>query len=485
MESSESTQAIVALEDDAPEVLFEKSLVGDLHFWPVVRIGLARASADNELGTATIRRRQSRAQYLKSLADGLVVPNPRSSRHVPRDLDLLFLVNSRTNNLTPRGYENWLVGDLAAHAPARSAIMQDQPFPRRGKHPQPVFDNTFSEKDLALRVSLLSRNTPVSHESVEQLQRFTREVIDRFDYPVEPSTAARMGAGLLRVTKQLVAYQQVYGRFLDRVRPKTLIMGNASYMNRSPLLPLLRQRGIPVHEPQHGWIGPAHGAYNFGAAFSEPALQAYLPDSLLTFGEFWSESIRHPARRVAIGKASLETAAREERIGFSERDRILLVSSIYRTDELMRLARMLRARLPGSLTVVVRPHPSERLGATATFSEALSVHGIELDDQSDLYRSMAAARVVVGYASTVLFEALPFGVRTFVIGSPLSDLYTPREIFGERLAVDESGVERILEASRAAPGGDSATPVDRVWKPNAIENFTAFLREKDGRPGTD
>lgn len=474
MKSSQSTEAIVALEDDAPEVLFEKSLVGELHLWPVVRIGLARASADNELGTTTIRRRQSRVQYLKSLVGGLVVPNARSSRHVPRDLDLLFWTNSRTNNLTTRGYGNWLVGDLASGAPIPSAIIQDQPFARRG--PQPVFKNTFSEKDLALRVSLLSRNSTVSEESLKQVQRFVREVIDRFDYPVDPSTVARMESGLLSVTKQLVAYQRIYARFLDRVAPKTLILGNASYLNRSPLLPLLRERNISVHEPQHGWIGPAHGAYNFGAAFSDPSLKAYLPDSLLTFGEFWSDSIRHPSRKVAVGKASLEHAAQREHVDFTQRGRILLVSSIYRTDELIKLARMLRAKLPDSQTVVVRPHPSERPAAAEIFADAISVDGVELDDESDLYRSMATARVVVGYASTVLFEALAFGVPTLVIKSPLSDLYTPREIFGERIAANGAGVERILEASREALAADASARVDRVWKPNAVQNFNAFLR---------
>lgn len=475
MESSQSTDAIVALEDDAPDILFETSLVGKLHLWPVVRIGLARASADKELGTTTIRRRQSRLQYVQSLVGGLVLPDPRSSRHVPRNIDLLFLVNSRTNNRTPDGLENWLVGGLAANAVPSSAILQDQPFERRGRYPQPVFPRSYSEKDLALQVSLLSRNTKVSDDSVKQIQRFAREIIDRFDYPVEPVTASRIESGLLGVTKQLTTYQRIYGRFLDRVQPRSLFMGNASYLNRAPLMPLLRERGISVHEPQHGWIGPAHGAYNFGAAFSDPELQAYLPDSLLTFGDFWSESIRHPARKVAIGKESLERAVRHELVPFDERYRVLLISSIYRTDELMRLAQMLRARLPESLKIAIRPHPSERPTAAQTYAEALAINGVELDQESDLYRSMATARVVVGYASTVLFEALPFGVKTLVIESGLSNMYTPREVFGDRIAVNGSGVETIHRASLAPAEADTSALVERVWKRGAVDNFNDFL----------
>src|SRR5690606_32438635 len=103
------------------------------------------------------------------------------------------------------------------------------------------------------------------------------------------------------------------------------------------------------------------------------------------------------------------------------------------------------------------------------------IDGVELDQESDLYRSMATARVVVGYASTVLFEALAFGVRTLVIESGLSDMYTPREVFGDRIAVNASGVETIHRASLAPTEAETSALVERVWKRGAVDNFNDFL----------
>lgn len=131
MESSQSTSAIIALEDDAPEVLFEVSRAADIHLWPLMRMSLARASAFRELGTAPIRsKRHHRSQHVWTLFSELILPNRRSSRHVPKDADTLFIVNGTTMNSTVRGHEDWLVGELAANSPGESVILQDRPFSR-------------------------------------------------------------------------------------------------------------------------------------------------------------------------------------------------------------------------------------------------------------------------------------------------------------------------------------------------------------------
>lgn len=481
MESLRSIEALVALEDDAPEVLFEQSRVAPVHLWPLIRASLALANSNAELNRLELSnlpssRRQPRFQYHRSLTSELLLPNPRSSAHVPRNIDNLFIVNGTTTHPTAQGQEDWLVGDLASNSPSASAILQDRALPRfPPRSDRPTFAQTFSHKDRALLVGLASRRTRLTDADIKQVRRFIGEVTALIDFPMAPATIARLEAGMLAVSQRLAAYARIYGRLLDRIGPRSVIMANASYMNRTPLLPLLRQRNIPVYEPQHGWIGPSHASYNFGAAFSEPELKAYLPDVLLTFGDFWSDAIHHPSAKVAIGKASLEKAVTRAQEGLTTRDRILLVSSVYRTDELIGFARLVRQRLPRELTVVIRPHPSERPSSETSFAEAIRHDGIELDDETDLYRSLARSRAVVGYSSTVLFEALALRVPTLVLDSPLASLHTPLEVFGHRLSVDTEGADRVVQAAEGKSENESSVDVSRIWRPKAIRNFNAFI----------
>src|SRR5690606_22245415 len=123
----------------------------------------------------------------------------------------------------------------------------------------------------------------------------------------------------------------------------------------------IRRNEIPIAEPQHGWVGESHAAYNFGKAFFGSELEQYLPDYLLTFGEFWSEGLRTPSLQVPIGKPYLEMMAKTHPA--TTRDQILVTSSIYKTEDLVRLALAIRDGTPRDITVAVRPHPRERVRA--------------------------------------------------------------------------------------------------------------------------
>src|SRR5690606_16832774 len=60
-------------------------------------------------------------------------------------------------------------------------------------------------------------------------------------------------------------------RLLDRVKPKIVVFDNGSYTYHGEFVGLMKDHGAYVAEPQHGWIGPTHPAYNYGPLFNEPA----------------------------------------------------------------------------------------------------------------------------------------------------------------------------------------------------------------------
>lgn len=478
MNSSNSTEALVALENDGPDVLFEKALTVDMHLWPLIRLPLARWSVNEELGTSDARPAPTphttgsiRRAMIKRYSDAFIA-NPYSSSRAGKQADVMFIVKGGTSALTSRGLENWLVHDFAQSLGHEAVILQSLPIPRSPEG-TPAFARTYSYQDAMLRASLRSRRNRLSEDEVTHTKRVVSEIIRNYPMDVSDEVAAKVVRLALSSLREIPGHRTEFAGLLRRADPKVVIMDSASYVNRPGITKAIRDHGVMIVEPQHGWIGKPHAAYNFGAAMSSPTLTEYLPEVLLTFGDFWSTDIRHPGRIVSIGKPYLERKALEHSAAVAKR--ILLVSSVYRTDELMRTAVELRDRLPEDWTVSLRPHPSERPRAREQFSGALSETRIELDLEPDVYASFGRAAAVYGYASTVLFEALAFDVPVFVFESGLADLYAPTHVFGKRITSPAdlgSSVEFVLSGRRDV---NEQAMVDHIWKPGAVANFSNFM----------
>jgi hypothetical protein len=207
-----------------------------------------------------------------------------------------------------------------------------------------------------------------------------------------------------------------------------------------------------------------------------PELFATLPDELLTFGEFWSSSIEHPARVVAIGKPHMDTM-RHDLIAFGERPRtVLIASSVSEPDAMSSFVIAVRDALPSEWTIVFRPHPSERSTQHERYARLVSASRIEFDSQTDVYESLKTCRAVIGVASTVLYEALAMGCHVFVRDSPYADFYLD-DVFGTPLRDPASlaSMAQTLMHDVAPDCGEGQ--VDRFWKRNAVENFAQHLAD--------
>jgi len=470
---SRGTEALLALEDARPDLLLETVPGTDTLVWPLLRMPLAQTTAESELGTSAVRRRTTRAQALLR-AVARAVPSRHDSRAAPR-AGLLFIAGGGTTTRTRRGVRNWLIGSFADAFGDDAVIVQDAPLARRAEPAdRPAFARTYSFDDAASRTDVAARLRPLPEPALSHADAVIAAILAAFDHPVEPARLDRVRQQVLYRLGRLRHLDLEFARLLDRVDPSLVVMDGACYGGRSTVIRELKRRGIPVAEPQHGWIGPTHAAYNHGAAMWSGDLRRTLPDALLTFGPFWSSGLRSPVPAVAIGKPHLDEAIRAREDG--PRERVLLVSSVFDTAELTRVGLTLRRALPSRWRVVVRPHPSERRVADRVFAELLATDGVELDASSDLYDALSAADTVVGFASTVLYEALAFGARVLVIESALADLYADRAVFPHRIGDEESVL--AAAAGIAVGGAQDPVPTGRssgVWIDRPVERFTDFV----------
>lgn len=478
MISSEGTEALIALEDAGPDVLFESLPDSGARIWPLLRWPVARSMAEIELNTIAVRGVSSRRKAIVRAARQ-VIPSPYHSARIRRDKDFMFVVDGGTSRLTPTGRANWLVDDFANAVAGRSVVLQDLDIDRSAVAQRPDFDDTFTFIDSLTYVDGATKIAPLGDEAKDFVRSVVRETFRQLPFDVDAARSAAVEDEVVYRCARIRHLNRRFEKTLDRVHPKAVFMQTGAYGDRSSLISILKKRGILVAEPQHGWIGPCHAAYNFGAAMSTPELQACLPDVLLTFGDFWSSIVRYPGEIVSIGKPHIDASA-----SASVADRpleVVVVSSVYARDTIVRYTRVLRDHLPPSWKVVFRPHPSERASATEIYSELVGESRIEFDDRADVYETLSTVRGVFGFASTVLYEALAFGCHVSVFDSPLADLYIDDAIFGERVS-DERSLQRaaagLVDSSGHGDTGISPTVLEQIWKPNATENFRRFVEDR-------
>ncbi|GAA4165603.1 hypothetical protein GCM10022286_29110 [Gryllotalpicola daejeonensis] len=487
------TEALVALEDAAPDVLFETFPGTDLAIWPLLRWPLIRSMAEASSGgedaadagsDASSGAALPGAKAQKSLrqraweTSQVVLPNPHSLRKA-RGRDLLFLVSGTTLAQTDAGVKNWLVGDFAVAEGGRSAVLQDRGIKRRPSAAErPSFEATYS---LDREIFLARRDAaahPLSTSAQASVHAAVRGIYAVLPFDVPDSAIERTAAWV--VTRGQIASHlgKQFAPLVDRMKPKAAIMQTAAYLNQPSLISVLKDRGVRVIEPQHGWIGPSHGAYNFGAAITRPEFARFMPDTLLTFGEFWSDKVRFPGEKVAIGKPHLEQTAAKAPAPAEREKTVLVVSNRYQEEVTTRLVTDIRDALPGEWRVLFRPHPSERALVAQRYPGLIGEDRISIDTALDVNETLARSRAVFGYFSTVLYEALAFGCEVFVFDSPMADVCADKEIFGERVSDAESVRSAVDVVLGAAPSALQAAPglLESIWKPHAVENFRAFVR---------
>ena len=197
-----------------------------------------------------------------------------------------------------------------------------------------------------------------------------------------------------------------------------------------------------------------------------------LPQTLLTFGEFWSAGVRFPGAKVAIGKPHLAELAATHGERMPDKS-VLVLANVFARDEITAFVRALHASLPPGWTVRVRPHPSERSRAAELYPELATMQATVFDTTPDALVSVAASSALFGMASTVLYEALGMARPVFVIDSPLADFGAAESIFGPR--VDAENVAPVIAS---IVGGHTRATVPEspreIWAPNPAEAFAAF-----------
>lgn len=458
MRLSGSTAALVALEDRAPDALFATLPGTGIPLWPLLRWPLSESIMLTQYEGALPPRHESTLSKALRFAR-TAMPSSDWSRSLRGPYPVLFFGTGSRNVPTPEGMANPLLGPFAETLGGRAAMLQYEPIPRGRRH---AFEPTATFEDAVVTAELRARLRPVPASVLAEARDVAEELFRLVDHPVSEALKATALRNFgLRVTRA-ASFAESYGRVLDRVAPQLLILQQAAYGDRSVFVRAAHERGITVAEPQHGWLGGAHGAYHFGAAASDPRLRSALPDTLLTFGQYWSDSVSAPFSTVAIGRPGLEDAG-DAAPPLDERPLdVVVVSTVVGPDDLSDFTLRLRDVLPEGWRVKFRLHPKERGMFDQLYPRLVGQARIELDTEPNPHVSFGSSRIMVSANSTSLYEAIALRTPVIVRETSMSDDYTDPEIFTNRVAQGADPAPALTRAIDSPELDLSPALVERV-----------------------
>lgn len=433
----------------------------DIAAWPAVRNEVIRKILGDLLyPTAPLVDPHRRPSYFQAARSGLHASR-WNQLHPPRESEVLIVATGsglRPNEgLLFNSYTDPFAVELAGRAWTYESVFENRWRGRRSNDRL-----TFALPDrIWVGIRSLSpvqkRHLEVAHSIREIVAERARTVLQmpfslEFLRYVEALAASR-----------LAAYRVVAGhveRLLDRVQPRLILVEGGCYGHNAVLNTVAHRRGIRVAELQHGMITRGHDVYNVALAMAvDPGYRRSQPDTLLTYGDWWSAQITAPVgTKVTIGDPRRKLPPLVDR---QASRRVVVVGDGIETDWYVDQTRRLQGAAGSTWHVVFRPHPLERrrLGGRQ--------HPVELDTEPDVARSLANAHAVLAEASTVMFEAI--GVTPLVIAL---DTAKSRFYLGEHPFPRLGEAQDVLQLLERPP---AEVVAEAFWADGWRERFRAFV----------
>lgn len=365
---------------------------------------------------------------------------------------------------------NWITDYCAQAIDSHSQVVE---LSKRWAYARPrAHPDVSTQHDwIALQARLVARWRRLDDGELRAIDRYLELLRGAFGDTLKPIHFQHMRRALQVSAASATAWHSGYQRFFDRRRPRLLQINAASYGGMwAYVVRWARAAGIPVAEFQHGYIGLDHYAYNYAPALAGSSYAQGLPDYLLTFGQYWADSVRTPSQTIVIGSPRMGDHARATP-PLGAAPYVLLASTGVGAEFYLAVVQGLLRVLPAGFQVRFRPHPGERQVAAANYAALLADDRIVLDVEPDVYRSIAGAALVVGDISTLMFEAIGLGVPTRVIDCDIARRRMPASIFR---FLDYAEVPALLV--RCEPYGERDEALRaHVWAPDWRERYRAFV----------
>jgi len=461
---------ILAVEDDARLVEFKTS-EGRFLLWPLVRNWVLRSLIEAQLNVPWTRTESDRRRPV-----GFATAVARSLLHNAakgKTSGSVMVMGSGAGNILENGLIfNRLSDHFISTAPDITIAVEDLfgvewPFPR--KNEAVLLSSPFEVQAAVMaRVLVRPRHTRQAAELLDFVSARTRTIL-QWDF-----TAIQRNSLVNTLARQIAGIKSraaIYERLLRRTGVRLLLKEEGCYGHASVINVVAREMGVTVAEFQHGTIHVGHDAYNFAPAlrFNEEYARS-LPEYLLTYGRWWSHNVNASVTTEIIGNPHRTEHLRRIQPDAEPGRDILILGDGVRSGEYLEFAARLSRGSGGSRRIIYRPHPLERHEFTSSRKSSLP-QGVVIDANRDLYTTFQTADVVIGEASTALFEAIGIVRRILIWDTPMSRFCYPQHPFQSFSTLDN-----LVEGLRDETYGEVAsTDIEDMWATDWRSRYLNFI----------
>jgi len=447
--------------------------IGPLHLWPLVR--------SNILSKYEIKKRgYSKPHYISNKYNMI---SPKLWKHhfktvyllnIRRDcFDILFFGTAalRYFNKEKEFYENRLYGKYFESF--SKPLNFESNFQGFFPHILPKSENTFIFETLNI---LLKLNAEINKKNINTVKKdeiapFLKAVNSAFP-GIVPNDYIEIA--ITKILNRFPIIKQFYfNKVIPRVRNKIVFVHCASYLGSGAVLTkILHLAGFKVIEVQHGFTSKEDYPYNYPQDLIENKnhqCREYLPDYLLMFGEYWAERIRTSSKKIVVGYPYLnKLSGKLIQKNTPELKTILIVSQGTISGRMVKIAKKL-SRAFSDYKIIFKLHPGE-IPFKERYSSLKNLSNIEIIGNYNIFELIAKNKIIIGYNSTTLIEALKFpGKRIFI----LENNDVPEEI-GYKF----SNIDKLIEVIRDNTKGYSKAKPEYFWASNWEERFRDFMKNE-------
>lgn len=262
-------------------------------------------------------------------------------------------------------------------------------------------------------------------------------------------------------------------KLFQKKEPKLMVINTASYGGiNAPLLKMAKELKIKTAEFQHGVIEKSNLVYNYPLPYLEKSVfQDYLPDYLLTFGDYWGEKTQTSSTIVSIGHPEFSKSIKKYSIDKQNTDKkkILIVSQGTITQQMVELAVMLSKNIDKNYQILYKLHPGE-IEFEERYSKLKRYDNITIIKKGDIYKYISESDFIVGSYSLTLYEALGFKKKIFVYDLPIS-----RENFDNNIGIWFNTAEELAKLLKESNDEQHNIDYEKYWKSDWEKNYKNFL----------
>jgi len=337
-----------------------------------------------------------------------------------------------------------------------------------------AFKNTYYHDYMKIMPVLRSKFVrDIDKKSKNAIDEFIKYLKDNFPVAFDPGFYDFIRVQLTNEAKRLKYRKKYFLGLIDKIKPKVLFLNGAYYGEESYMIKWAKEKAIITAEFQHGSISKSHPAYNYGDGIrNSEEYKKYVPDYLLTYGEYWNSQVRIPGKTYVVGNPHFyESIKRYENIK-EEKDTILIISQWTLTKEFVEITEYLAKHFRNK-KILFKMHPRE-MDNFCMIEPLENFPNVQIKKDGDVYELLAKCENVVGCYSTAIFEALAFDKKKIYV---LENSFSRDEI-PEDIGIRFKNGEELAELMEAGIINEKYLDVQYYFNSNWKENYISFINDE-------